>query len=466
MSSVLTVNSSIASTTRAHLVGVRGAGMKALAELLHDRGWLLSGSDRVEPQPFETPLPFDVHVGHASVHVPAKTSVLIHSPAVPIENPERQQARSLGIRELSYVEMLAELMRDKTGICVAGTHGKTTTTAMVATILREAGLSASAVVGGELVQYQRSGWWGTGNHLVAESCEYRRHFLEFTPKLAAILNIEPDHFDCFATVNDSSEAFGAFAALIPQDGLLVVPHESELAREAAQQSPARIETFSLSEAVPADWHATEILKDGAQTSFNVTYRSSTLGRVELHVPGQHNVMNGLAALALARAAGVNAEAAVHGLSQFRGVRRRFEVVGECRGATIIDDYAHHPTAVQATIQAARQSFGTRRLVCVFQPHQISRTVGLMQEFASCFSGADAVFLAPIYSAREAGDLAESTLRDLTQRVINNGVRTQQTTSLDHLLACVDHAIRPNDVLLIMGAGDINRIGYDLARTVS
>lgn len=440
--------------------------MKALAELLHDRGWSMSGSDATESQAFETALPFGVNVGHAAAHVLGQTSVLVYSPAVPFNNPERKQARELGIREISYVEMLAELMRDKIGVCVAGTHGKTTTTAMVSTIMREAGTEASAIVGGELVQYHRSGWWGHGQHLIAESCEYRRHFLEFTPQLAAILNIEPDHFDCFATVGDASEAFGAFAALLPPGGFLVIPHDPELARETARQSAARIETFSLLDHPRVDWHATNILTIGRHTSFDVRYRGTLLGRAELQVPGRHNVSNGLAALALAHAAGVPTEAALPGLSSFRGVRRRFEVIGERLGATIIDDYAHHPTAVAATIQSARQCFGTRRLICAYQPHQISRTVGLMPEFAACFSGADEVFFAPIYSARESAELAESTLRELTFRVNSYGVTAQQMTSLDHLLACVDDVLRPDDVLLVMGAGDINRIGYDLARTVS
>ncbi len=469
MSNARSVISSAAiglSQTHAHLVGVRGAGMKALAELLHDRGWSLSGSDATESRAFETELPFEVQVGHAASHVPGATAVLVYSPAVPFDNPERQQARELGVREVSYVEMLAELMRDKVGVCVAGTHGKTTTTAMVSTIMREAGTNASAIVGGGLVQYHRSGWWGTGQHLIAESCEYRRHFLEFTPQLAAILNIEPDHFDCFATVGDASDAFGAFAALIPAGGFLVVPHESEPAREAARQSAARIETFSLNSQPRVDWQAANILTVGRHTSFDVHYRGARLGRAELQVPGRHNVLNALAALALARAAGVPTETALHGLSTFRGVRRRFEIVGECRGATIIDDYAHHPTAVAATIQSARQCFGTRRLICVYQPHQISRTVGLMPEFSSCFSGADAVFFAPIYAARESTELAESTLRELTFRVNASGVASRQMTSLDHLLACVDDVLQPDDVLLVMGAGDINRIGYDLARTVS
>ncbi len=465
----------------AHLVGARGAGMKALGELLADRDWELSGSDQSQQADFETASPFDVAVGHQSSNVPYDLDLLIHSPAVRFENPERQAARERGVPELSYTEMLAQLMQERSGICIAGTHGKTTTSAMTAFVLRESGLKPSAAVGGELVNYRRSGWADSGRHLVVESCEYRRHFLDFTPQSAAILNIEADHFDCFPNLQAASEAYAAFAALIPGHGLLVLPEyrahlsrlsqtQAEIFDEIAQQTAARIERFAMKRdqraSVDTEWLATDIIADGPRTQFRIVHRGEFFGAVELHVPGEHNVLNALAATALADAAGANADSICAALSHFNGVRRRFEIIGDWRGATVIDDYAHHPTAVSATIKAARQYFGSRRLVCVFQPHQVSRTLGLLDEFATCFAGADEVLLAPIYAARESAETARAAQQTLAERASATGVLIRQMTSLDHLLATLEHAARPEDVLLVMGAGDINRIVYELTRSVS
>ena len=450
---------------RAHLVGARGAGMKALGELLGDLGWSLSGSDMSEPGESDSPASFELRTGHAPSNVPIDAQLLIHSPAISSQNPERQFAREAGIPELSYTEMLAQLMRDRVGVCVAGTHGKTTTTAMVASILRECGLEPSAAVGGELVQYRRSGWAGSGRHLVVESCEYRRHFLDFSPSLAAILNLEADHFDCFPSLEAAVEAFSSFAALIAPDGVLVVPgFASAQFDEITQHCAARVERFSFDPT--SDWSAVEIRSKGPLTQFRLLRQGRSFGEIELKVPGRHNVLNALAAAALASAAGGQATDICEALSDFRGVRRRFEILGDWRGVTVIDDYAHHPTAVRATIQAARQFFGQRRLICVFQPHQVSRTLGLMDEFATCFAGADDVLLVPIFAARESAETALAAQTQLAQRAATNGVSIRQITSLDRLQVTLDYAARPGDVLLIMGAGDINRMGYELTRNIS
>lgn len=468
-----------------HLVGARGAGMKALGELLADRGWQLSGSDQTEPGDFETSSPFEVQIGHAADNVPHDLDLLIHSPAVRAENPERQRARERGIPELSYTEMLAQLMQERDGVCIAGTHGKTTTSAMTAFVLRESGLQPSAAIGGELVNYRRSGWADSGRQIVVESCEYRRHFLDFTPGLAAILNVEADHFDCFPDLHAATEAYAAFAALIPAQGVLVLPEyrtglgeqpapQAALYAEIAQQTAARVERFGIATSPrpndsarhATDWLATDLVTNGPRTRFRIRHRGVHFGSVDLQVPGRHNVLNALAATALAQAAGATADSICAALSRFRGVRRRFEIIGEWREATVIDDYAHHPTAISATIGAARQYFGQRRIVCVFQPHQVSRTLGLLDEFATCFAGADEVLLAPVYAARESIETARAAQQALADRASAAGASIYQMTSLDHLLTTLEHSTRPADVLLIMGAGDINRIGYELTRSVS
>ncbi|MBC8290900.1 MAG: UDP-N-acetylmuramate--L-alanine ligase [Planctomycetes bacterium] len=447
--------------------------MRALAELLSDFGWTLTGSDQSEPDSALTigGQQFRIHLGHAGSHVAANTDVLIFSPAVTKSNPERLAAEQLGIPQFSYSQFLGELMRQRTGIAVAGTHGKTTTTAILATILRESGLAPSAAIGGEVVQYGRSGWGGEGPLLVAESCEYRSHFLDHSPKFAAILGIEPDHFDCFPDWDSQLAAFREFAARVPEDGVLVIPAESAAATDAASSSEARIETTRV-DLVPsplggegtvfANWLARDIRKTQTGFGFKVEHNGSPYCEAELCVPGRHNIENALAAIALAHAAGAAADSIAKALPKFAGVRRRFEILTTEDGITVVDDYAHHPTAIRATLQTAREHFGDRRLLVAFQPHQISRTRELMDEFAASFAQVDELFLAPIFAARESSDAGEATLTEMANRVSGNGVSVRRLASLDRLKPTLDDAARPDDVVLILGAGNTSRIAHELA----
>lgn len=460
---------------KAHLVGVRGAGMRALAELLIDRGWTLSGSDQSEP---ESTLQVGerkirIHHGHAASHVSPGTDVLIFSPAVEESNLERIAARQLAIPEFSYSQFLGLLMRERTGIAVAGTHGKTTTTAILATILCESGFAPSVAIGGEVIQYGRSGWSGEGPLLVVESCEYRRHFLDHSPKFAAILGIEPDHFDCFSDWKSQRDAFAKFAARMPRDGVLVIPARCGTAAEAALASRARIETVRLETVPPpeegqgmrgdrADWIARGLQPTATGFRFHVEHDRQEFCETELRIPGRHNMENALSAIALAHAAGADAGSIAQALPRFSGVRRRFEIVETGRGYTIVDDYAHHPTAIRATLRTAREVFGHRRLVVAFQPHQISRTRELMADFAESFSDADEVFLVPIFEARESSTDGPATLKELTAKLANNGVSVCRVASLDRLKPTLDDAVRPDDVVLILGAGDISRIPHEFA----
>lgn len=447
--------------------------MRALAELLSDLGWTLTGSDQSEP---ESALQIagrqlSFHLGHAASHVAPETDVLIFSPAVTESNPERAAAQKLGIPQLSYSQFLGELMRLRTGIAVAGTHGKTTTTAMLATILRECGLAPSAAIGGEVVQYDRSGWGGAGPLFVAESCEYRSHFLDHSPKFATILGIEPDHFDCFPDWDSQLDAFRQFAARVPSDGVLVIPAKSEAAVMAASFSQARIETTHV-EPFPsplgaegttmANWFARDIRKTPNGFRFQVDHNGTPFCETELVVPGRHNVENALAAVALAHAAGAEADSIAQALPRFAGVRRRFEVIHSAGEFLLVDDYAHHPTAIRATLKTAREQFGDRRLLVAFQPHQISRTRQLMSDFSGSFAEADELFLVPIFATRESSDEGEATLIELADRVFDTGVSVRRLASLDHLKPTLDDAARPDDIVLILGAGNISRIAHELS----
>lgn len=444
----------------AHLVGINGSGMKALAEFLLDLGWSIHGSDA---QPLPSDLPEDsiwhrvrFSLGHAESNLADEAQLVVHSPAVAESNPERAAASQRGLPVLSYVEMLAELLSSRRAICIAGTHGKTTTTAIVATILREAGLSASAIIGGEAVGYGRSGWSGESDWIVVEACEYRRHFLQFSPHIAAILNVEADHFDCFATVEDAQAAFAEFASRVSSNGRLILPNNAASSQSVASRAACPVEQTSIAAiSEPGDWRASEIEAAGCGMTFRVTSPGGESQVVALPVPGRHNVLNAVAAIAVSSAAGVSLEAIADGLQKFRGVRRRFEVRGEIRGATIIDDYAHHPTAVSATIETARQAFPGRRIVVAFQPHQVSRTQHLMDEFAAALALADETLLVPIFAAREDTQIAALALAELAEKTRKNGANVRVLTSLDHLSATLDDSARPDNVWLFLGAGNIN-----------
>ena len=454
----------VSSPGAAHLVGICGSGMKALAELLTGQGWQVSGSDLLPPVALAESFRrrgLRIHRGHHVDHL-QEADVLVYSPAVDAENPERKEASLRGIPQFSYTEMLGKLMRGKTGVSIAGTHGKSTTTAMTACILEGAGLAPSAIIGAELRGEPRSGWAGDGEHFVVESCEYQRNFLNLSPRFAAILSIEPDHFDYFHSFAETIDAFGEFARRIPPNGLIVVPANAAAVQEACRNVAAEVQTFSLES--EADWWAADLRTTKAGVRFRCFHRGEFFTEVQLQMSGRHNVQNALAAIALCHRAGAGRAGIREGLQDFAGIRRRFEPVGSWRGVTLIDDYAHHPTAILATLAAARERFGSRRLWCVFQPHQVSRTQALMTEFAASFAAADEVFVVPVYGAREqAGEPLAAAARELTERILAQGPRARFSPTLDQTVSSLEDEIQPGDVLITMGAGNIDQVHYAFTR---
>jgi len=447
----------------AHLVGVCGSGMRALAELLTDLGCRVSGSDLQRPSGTLAAMQkrgLRVHRGHCDRFLANDAEVLVYSPAVGPNNPERQQARRLNIAQMSYSEMLGFLMRDRIGVSIAGTHGKSTTTAMTATILCDAGTGPSVVVGAELCGRGASGWAGSGSLFVVESCEYKRSFLDLHPRYAAILGIEPDHFDCYPTLADSADAFGNFAAQVAEDGMLLVRADCRAAVQSAASASCPIATFSCD--AEADWRATDLRPAGRGTRFRVFHKGLFIAELSLQVAGMHNVQNALAATALCHSIGVSPGEIRESLAGFGGVKRRYEQVGSWRGVTLIDDYAHHPTAVRATLETARAQFGQRRIWCAFQPHQDSRTAALMGDFALSFSPADEILVAPTYAARESL-AAEDTAAELAERIKSANSRGRYCPSLDRIVATLEDEARPGDVLITMGAGDIDRVHHEFTR---
>ena len=471
-----------------HLIGAIGAGMTALSEFLADLGWSLTGSDQQDiPQNHQSLNRFvRIHQGHHAGHLAVDVDLVIFSPAIPADNPERMAATQLGVPQQSYDEFVAELTRIHRAFCVAGTHGKTTTAAMLGTILRESNADAGVLVGGELLQYNRSGWASPAinrdpNHaldsetaaagidspasiLAVESCEYRRHFLSFTPHCAVVLNVESDHFDCFSDLDDAHNAFREFAARVDLAGLLLLNGDCPNTLQLAEHTDARVETFGFS--TTNHWSIQQThdsspdrseRKRQANDRLTVLRQGGHFCDVSLSVAGEHNAFNALAAIALAAHAGVSAGQISAAISQFRGVRRRFELVGSRDGVTVISDYAHHPTAIRATIETARSIYPERRIVCLFEPHQISRTVSLLDDFVDSLSLADDVTLGPIFTARENSDGAIEAQLLLLQGLERQNTSARAIASLDQAVSTLDDVVECGDVLLIMGAGNVESI---------
>jgi UDP-N-acetylmuramate--alanine ligase len=441
----------------AHLIGIAGEGMKALAELLVDQGWHVTGSDLApERAGWLWTKGVRVFPEHHAKQLDAETSLVVYSDAIASDNPERQRARNLGIRQVSYPTMLGELMKGRDGLAVAGTHGKSTTTAMAAAILVEAGLDPSVIGGGTPLGSDSGGRCGRGRHLLVEACEYRRNFLHLSPRMAALTGIEADHFDCFSSLDDVEAAFAEFVGQLPRGGVLVANADCPVVRRVRQRAKCRVVTFG-SEA-EADWRAEALVQSGGRYQFDIARPGGQIPAIGLHVFGRHNVANALAAAALAAQAGAGDEAIAKGLCGFQGLRRRMERVANWRGAVWYDDYAHHPTAVRATLATLRQMFPSRRIWCIFQPHQVSRTRRLLDEFAASLQNADRVGIAEVFPARELADAACGKLAvELAERTGLLGADMLDEHTIERLVEEVAENIAPGDVLLTLGAGDIRKV---------
>lgn len=452
----------------AYLIGIAGAGMRALADVLLGTGWRVSGSDYA---PFVVPPSgglrgpiyrlkpgLRTYQGHAPENLPPETDLVIASTAIPPHNPELLRAAELGIPVVSYFQMLGRLMEGKHGLAVAGTHGKSTTAAMAAQILVGAGLDPTVVFGATPLGACSGGHAGSGKLMLVEACECQRNFLHLRPRHAVILGIEPDHFDCYDTRDELERAFAQFAASLPSDGLLLARHDCEATRRATANFSCRVETFGLQG--QADWSAANLSHQRGCYRFQIHHRGKLLGSIKLKTPGRHNVLNALAAAALASANGVSPEQVVRSLSRFPGLHRRLESLGTWGGVAVVDDYAHHPTEVAAALAAVRLMFPGRRLWCVFQPHQVSRTARLLDELAASLQNAEKVLVAEIFRAREGpARPGEVTAADLARQVRAGGADVPPIHAPEEIEDFLQTHLTPRDVLLTLGAGDIGRIAY-------
>lgn len=447
---------------RAYCVGMAGSGMKGIAEFLQATGWAVSGSDRNPAaaliEQFRD-LGITLHTGHAAAQLPPQLDLLIHSPAIGADNPERREAQLRGVPELTYPQALGQVMQGREGYSVTGTHGKSTTTALLGHLLQSAGLEPSILCGAEMIGPARNGVAGPGRPIVVESCEYRGHFLSLAPRVIGLLGIEPDHFDCFPTIADAVTTYREFVSRLPVKGLLVSNLDCEWSQTVAPSTRARRITVSATD-LAADFSADHVRTSSEGLALRIHERHSHPLEVVCPLWGNHHAINVLTAYAMAREAGCSRDQIAAGLRTFPGIRRRFEVRRESNGVTWIDDYAHHPSAVRTLIDAARDRYPGRRIWCLFQPHQVSRTRILAADFATALAAADEVALLPVFGAREADTVAARELSVGIAAAVNlHGGAATFLPSLDLLPEVVETRTSPGDVVLMVGAGDIDRVQH-------
>jgi UDP-N-acetylmuramate--alanine ligase len=446
-----------APSQRVHFIGVGGIGMSGIAEILLTMGYAVSGSDLRASATTERleRLGAVIYVGHASANA-AASDVVVTSSAVAKNNPEVVEARARKIPVIQRAEMLAELMRLKYGIAIAGMHGKTTTTSMVAAVLAGGELDPTVVVGGRVDALGSNARLGRSQYLVAEADESDRSFLLLSPILAVVTNLDREHMDSYADMSDVESCFVEFMDKVRFYGAVTACVDDERLRGILPRVRRRVYTYGLS--AEADFRLRMLPNaEGSHARFEVNARGLVLGPLELHVPGRHNVLNATAAVAIGVQLGLAPEKIAAGLATFRGVDRRFQVRGVERGVTVIDDYGHHPTEIRATLQAAREC-GYGRVLVLFQPHRFTRTKDLMEDFAGAFGDADAVQVLDIYAASEQPieGVTGETLAAAIQA--KNGGRVMYAASMAEAVERLVEDARPGEMILTLGAGSVSQAG--------
>ncbi len=446
-----------------HFTGIGGISMSGLAEILAKKHFTVSGSDVHETALTKhlAQMGIPVSCTQKAENVREDTSLLVYTAAVRDDNPELVRARELGIPTMSRARLLGQIMDNyPDSIAVAGTHGKTTTTSMISQLLLAADADPTITVGGILKALDGNLRVGHSGVFLSEACEYTNSFLHFYPKYSIILNVEAEHLDFFKDIQDIRNSFRRFAENTREDGALIINGEIEQYTAVTGQTKARLITFGTTDA--CDFYPADItFSDSACASFTVMHHGRALMKISLNVPGMHNVTNALSAIALALELGIPEQAIVEGLASFHGADRRFQYKGCINGVTVIDDYAHHPTEIRATLTAAA-SYPHRRLVLAFQPHTYSRTKAFLDDFADVLSMADVVVLADIYAAREKNTYGISS-SDLLDRLKKKGTECFYFPSFQEIESFLSEKCVNGDLLITMGAGDIVTVGESLLR---
>jgi UDP-N-acetylmuramate--alanine ligase len=452
---------------RIHFVGIGGIGMSGIAEVLLNLEFVISGSD-LKPSPVTERLArfgARIHEGHAAEYVHG-AQVVVTSSAVRADNPEVIEAHRLEIPVIPRAEMLAELMRLKFSVAVAGAHGKTTTTSMIAVMLAEAGLDPTAVIGGRLDLFGSNARLGKSELMVVEADESDRSFLQLLPSIAVVTNIDREHLEHYRDLNEITSAFAAFMNRVPFYGAVIAcvdPPWHERIESIRPQLHRRLVTYGIE--ANADITAASVAISASGSEFEAAVKGRPFTHVRLRVPGRHNVQNALAAAAVGLELDLTADQIRHGLERFAGADRRFQITMQSGGITLVDDYGHHPTEIRATLAAARDT-GARRIWAVFQPHRFTRTMHLMDDFARCFDGVERVYVLDIYPASEP-PIPGVTSERLVARMQELGFdRAVYAPSAEALISVLQAELAPGDMLITIGAGNVWKFGETLARRLS
>jgi UDP-N-acetylmuramate--alanine ligase len=456
--------------THIHFVGIGGIGMSGIAEVLVNLGYRVTGTDLADSETTRrlVGLGATVHRGHDSAWL-ADADVVVVSSAIPTDNPEVAAARERKIPVIPRAEMLGELMRLKQGLLVAGSHGKTTTTSMVAAVLHEAGLDPTVVIGGKVNSFDSNARLGYGEALVAEADESDGSFLVLTPTLAIITNIDAEHLDHYGSLERLIDAFVGFANRVPFYGMTAICLDDANVRAIRPRLTKRTVSYAITEP-SADYRAVDITTANGHSSFRVLAHGVDRGRFEISMPGRHNILNALATVALCDEQGVSTAVTRKALAEFSGVQRRFTLRGVVRDIAVVDDYGHHPTELRATLSAARDAYPSRRIVAVFQPHRYTRVRNHLEDFVSSLDTANLIVLTPIYAAGEApipgidSDHLASLLRvrKPEREVLLVPAGTDVVAATTRLLG---QRLEPGDLALTLGAGSITRVSFALVEAL-
>ncbi len=439
-----------------HFVGIGGIGMSGIAEVLLNQGYNVSGSDmKITDVTLRLQeLGATIYEGHKAENV-GDTDVLVYSSAVNEDNEEVREAINRKIPYIKRAEMLAELMRMKYGVAIAGTHGKTTTTSMTGMIVTEGGLKPTIIIGGKVKAFASNAVLGSSEFLVAEADEYDKSFLKLNPTIAVITNIEPDHLECYGSLNALKEAFVTFANKIPFYGSAIVCLDEKYNQEILPRLQRNVITYGF---LPhADYHIFDYESDGFISRFRIKHQNKDLGEFEVYAPGEHNIKNATAAVVSGIQLQISLKKIKDGLAKFSGVIRRFEIKAKEKGIYIIDDYAHHPTEIRATLNAARKVHGSKRIIAAFQPHLFSRTRDYLQDFAGAFFQADELIVTEIYPAREKPIIGidGELVAEAADKRGHKNVKFIKT--LDSVVEHISQNWQKDDMIITMGAGNIWKV---------
>ena len=438
-----------------HFVGIGGIGMSGIAELLLNQGYRVSGSDLRESDTTLrlTELGGEIMIGHRTENI-QEVDVVVTSTAVKADNPEVVEANKHHIAVIPRAEMLAELMRMKYGIAIAGTHGKTTTTSMMALILFHAGIDPTAVIGGKLDAFGSNAKLGRGKFLVAEADESDGSFMHLSPTIAVVTNIDEDHLDYYSGIDEIKQIFVDFINKVPFYGRAILCLEDRNVQDILPEVKKRFTTYGFSS--QADFYADEITHRQGRTSFTAYHQGEELGRISFRMPGAHNVLNALAVIAVAHELEIPFQTVVGGFRNFGGLQRRFQLRDEVHGIMVVDDYGHHPAEIRATLAAAKSGWN-KRVIAVFQPHRYSRTEALFQEFLTAFYQADTVIVTDVYAAGET-PIEGATAEALAAGITSHGHKdVTYLATLDAVSEHVAAIAEPGDMVITLGAGSVNQV---------